>query len=450
MRILCALSLAMSIIGCEHEKKTYVAWATPDLSKTPLWLEPDPVTGELSATLEATALSTPTTSLLTYGYNGGSPGPTLIAPLGTQLNVEVLNAMNAPTTVHWHGAGAPNEMDGTPRVQDPIAPGEGFRYQFGLESPGTFWYHPHFDTARQVDLGLYGMLIVYDPQEPQPDERLVLIFDSAEENQPRDTVEDHRHLDGHAMHWLINGQDQDTFSVGSGAVVRGHLLNASNAGYLQLSSPSMRILAHDQGHQGKVYSGPLILGPGDRAEVEWLPGSEPILVDNKPFSLNGGDTYKESETLFSLVPLGDAPPAEPQAWAERSSEDLNDLLEVSPDFTYVFHGDSRTNHWMLNGETYPNVTPFESAVGRQAIIEVRNLSATHHPFHMHGHPFQVIARNQELVDSRNLHDTINVGNYETLRLKVTFTRPGDWMVHCHILPHAYAGMMSFMNIEPNQ
>ena len=63
---------------------------------------------------------------------------------------------------------------------------------------------------------------------------------------------------------------------------------------------------------------------------------------------------------------------------------------------------------MLNGETYPDVTPFEAQNDTTAIIEVRNLSATNHPFHMHGHAFQVIARNGEPVDSRNRHDTIDV------------------------------------------
>ena len=105
---------------------------------------------------------------------------------------------------------------------------------------------------------------------------------------------------------------------------------------------------------------------------------------------------------------------------------------------------------MLNGETFPEVTPYESSVGKTVVLEVRNLSSSHHPFHMHGHPFQVIARNGQAVDPRNLHDTIDVALYETLLLKVQFTRPGDWMVHCHILPHAYAGMMTYMNIGPIQ
>ena len=102
---------------------------------------------------------------------------------------------------------------------------------------------------------------------------------------------------------------------------------------------------------------------------------------------------------------------------------------------------------MLNGETFPHVTPFDAQNDTTVIIEVRNLSATNHPFHMHGHAFQVIARNGEPVDSRNRHDTVDVAIFETLRLRVDLTNPGDWMVHCHILPHAYAGMMTFMTVR---
>ena len=249
------------------------------------------------------------------------------------------------------------------------------------------------------------------------------------------------------MGWLINGQETDTFTVSSGAVV-GHLLNASNAGYLKLDWPNMRVIAHDQGYQGRVYETHWS-GPGDRAEVERLPGNEPILVDNQPFSLNGGESYQPKETLFSLVPLGDAPPAPAPLWEELEPDDQSAYLSKSSNFTYVFHGDNRTNTWMLNGQIYPDVTPFEAQNDTTVVIEVRNVSATNHPFHMR-HAFQVIARNGEPVDSRNLHDTIDVAISETLRLKVDLTNPGDWMVHCHILPHAYAGMMTFMMILNDQ
>ena len=165
--------------SCQEDGKLLGTSSAVSPSKSPLIIEADQNTGRVSATLEAGELREASTTLLSYGFNQMSPGPTLIAPVGTTLDVQLLNSMEVPTTLHWHGAGAPNEMDGTPRVQSPVEPGGNFNYQFTLESPGTFWYHPHFDTARQVDLGLYGMLIVYDPSEPQPDERLVLVFDSA-------------------------------------------------------------------------------------------------------------------------------------------------------------------------------------------------------------------------------------------------------------------------------
>ncbi len=437
--------IILCVSACVHEapQEAQIPFAS---QASPLIVEPTE-SGILEIELEASQLENSPNRLLKYGFNQMSPGPVLLAPVGTELRATLVNQLEMPTTLHWHGAGAPNTMDGTPRVQDPVLPGETFQYEFTLSNPGTFWYHPHFDTARQVDLGLYGMVIVYEPSEPQPDERLVLVFDSAAENQPREMIDDHRHIDGHGMHWLINGSTKDTFEVSSGAVVRAHLLNASNAGYLHLNSEGMRVIAHDQGYQGTVHDGPLVLGPGDRAEVEWLPGADPILVDHRPFSLNGGVTYMPEETLFSLVPLGDAPAASPSAMPVSTPEYKDYWTTKSADFTYVFHGDSRTNSWMLNGESFPDVTPFRTNVGREVIIEVRNLSSTNHPFHTHGHPFKVVSRNGNPVDPRNLHDTIDVAIFETMRLVVNTYNPGEWMVHCHILPHAYAGMMTYMIVE---
>ena len=148
------------------------------------------------------------------------------------------------------------------------------------------------------------------------------------------------------------------------------MLNASNAGYLKLDWPNIRVIAHDQGYQGRPTK-TLLLGPGDRAEVEWLPGDEPILVDNHP-SHQWRRELSPKETLFSLVPLGTHHP-HPSGLEEEEQSDQGEYLLKSADFTYVFHGDSRTSTWMLNGETYPDVTPFEAQNDTTAIIEVRNL-----------------------------------------------------------------------------
>ena len=44
-------------------------------------------------------------------------------------------------------------------------------------------------------------------------------------------------------------------------------------------------------------------------------------------------------------------------------------------------------------------------------------------------------------------DTVNVPMKTTARLLVTFDeRPGEWMIHCHILDHAEGGLMGTVRV----
>lgn len=105
-----------------------------------------------------------------WSYGGTVPGPVLRARQGERLSVTVENALSAPTTVHWHGLRLPNAMDGVPHLtQAPIAPGASFTYAFDLPDAGTFWYHPHMQSAKQVGRGLYGALIVEEDTAPRVD-----------------------------------------------------------------------------------------------------------------------------------------------------------------------------------------------------------------------------------------------------------------------------------------
>ncbi len=57
-------------------------------------------------------------------------------------------------------------MDGTPFTQNAVPPGGSFLYKFTVTRPGVFWYHPHhFNSTNQVMRGLYGMIVVTDPNE---------------------------------------------------------------------------------------------------------------------------------------------------------------------------------------------------------------------------------------------------------------------------------------------
>ncbi len=114
-----------------------------------------------------------------WGYNGGTPGPTLEAVEGDRLRIYVTNRLPEPTTVHWHGIVVPNGMDGVAGLnQRAISPGETFMYEFTVKHPGTFMYHPHFDEMTQIALGMVGMFIVHPkrPVGPKVDRDFVMML----------------------------------------------------------------------------------------------------------------------------------------------------------------------------------------------------------------------------------------------------------------------------------
>jgi FtsP/CotA-like multicopper oxidase with cupredoxin domain len=104
----------------------------------------------------------------TWGYNGSQIGPTIEAVEGDTVRIVFTNGLSEPTTVHWHGILLPIQMDGVPDFsQDPVPPGGTFIYEFPLIQSGTYMYHSHFMSAKQVGLGLMGFFIIH-PKNPTP------------------------------------------------------------------------------------------------------------------------------------------------------------------------------------------------------------------------------------------------------------------------------------------
>lgn len=115
----------------------------------------------------------------TWGYNGGTPGPTIEVVQGDRVRIYVTNNLPAETSVHWHGIILPCGMDGVSGLTQPsIKPGETFRYEFIFPDAGTFMYHPHFDSMTQEGMGMTGMIVVHprDPEAPRPDRDFVLML----------------------------------------------------------------------------------------------------------------------------------------------------------------------------------------------------------------------------------------------------------------------------------
>lgn len=114
--------------------------------------------------------------------NGQSPGPLIEANVGDTVRVRVNNLMpNTSTSIHFHGINQGNStwMDGVAGVsQCGISGGGGmWTYEFVVEKQrGTYWWHAH--TAVQFTDGLFGPIVIHDPDEmvPQTDSEQILFL----------------------------------------------------------------------------------------------------------------------------------------------------------------------------------------------------------------------------------------------------------------------------------
>ena len=69
-------------------------------------------------------------------------------------------------------------MDGVPYLtQMPVLPGQEFHYRFVPPDAGTYFFHPHCDTATQLGRGLVGALIVEDGQQAFDDDVVLILKD---------------------------------------------------------------------------------------------------------------------------------------------------------------------------------------------------------------------------------------------------------------------------------
>lgn len=101
-----------------------------------------------------------------------SPGAPLVLTRGVPAEITVVNRMDAPTAMHWHGIELESYYDGVPgwsgtseRPSPMIAPGDSFVARMTPPRPGTFIYHAHNMASDQIGRGLTGALIVLDPLE---------------------------------------------------------------------------------------------------------------------------------------------------------------------------------------------------------------------------------------------------------------------------------------------
>ena len=404
-----------------------------------------------------------------WAYNGAVPGPELRFKQGERLAVAVENALEVPTTVHWHGIRLPNAMDGVPHLtQPPIAASGGrFRYEFDLPDAGTYWYHPHLGSPEQVGRGLYGALIVEERDPPAVDRDVVWVLSDWRLDRQAKSVADFRNFmdSSHAGRIgntvTLNGAIRETFGVRAGERIRLRLINASSARIYGFNFEGHEpwIVALDGHPVAPHWHGRVVLGPGMRADVVLdcaaAPGSRHRIVD---------DFYaRRAYRLLDIVYSSDKPLREAFAPAPRLAPNpvAEPDLQKAARHRIVFGGGmmgampSQREHrglfWTVNGKPVPESdhahTPLlRLGLNSPNVIEFVNDTSWHHPIHLHGHVFRVLSKNGKEVLPRQWADTVLLDPDSRAEIAFVADNPGDWMLHCHVLEHQVTGMMAVVRV----
>ncbi|OCS89166.1 copper oxidase [Caryophanon latum] len=386
----------------------------------------------------------------TYGYNGNFLGPVLHLTKGEHVTIQLTNALDEPTTFHWHGLEvAGDATDGGPHAV--IEPGVTETIDFVVkQQAATLWYHPHpmGQTAKQVYNGLAGLLYIEDdvvrdiPSDYAVNDFPIVLQDRTfvDGNIVYEDVANTSSTLGDTM--MINGV-VEPFLTTRNEPVRLRLLNGSNAltYYLSFSNDMpFQLLATDGGFLNEPQEmTKLTLGAGERAE---------ILVD----LTNVADVALMHDDIVVL-------PIETTGEAVQAnySNTLNeialpvDVTTMEPTKHITMEG--MTTNFLLNGQTYDETRiDLRQQRGVTEVWEIENIineeGAMAHPFHIHGTQFHVISVNGEAPDAslQGLKDTVTVQPGQKVRIAVTFHEVGLYMYHCHILEHEDVGMMGQIEV----
>jgi FtsP/CotA-like multicopper oxidase with cupredoxin domain len=397
-----------------------------------------------------------------WTYNGGLPGPLIRASKGDRLIVHFSNSLPQSTTVHWHGVQVPIEMDGVPGAsQPPVETGGTFTYDFIVPDAGLFWYHPHVMSAAQVGFGLYGPLLVTDPDDPVKvaDELVLVLSDIATDDNGKLHSADSGGVLGALLgregnHVLVNGRIRPTLTVRDGALQRWRIVNTAKSRYFELvlgDGQPFELIGVDGGHmEYSLKRWTIVLGPGERADVLVAPrldGQSLTLITN-PFNRGYGSTeYRSAEDLIVFQPAN-----LPRVAASELPKVARDIPAMSAEgatpiaIDLVMTKAQGITGFALEGGPFWRNTAVRASVGETQLWTITNKAIWAHPIHLHGFFFQEVDEEGVPLSPRAWKDTIHVAVDTTKRFLVKLDRPGSWMFHCHILDHAEAGLMSTVDV----
>ncbi|KAJ5633512.1 ferro-O2-oxidoreductase [Penicillium herquei] len=463
------------------------------------------------------------------GVNGQWPIPVIEVSKGDRLVVNMYNGLETHnSSIHFHGLyqNGTTSMDGPSMVnQCPVVPGASITYNFTLEQTGTYWYHCHTDWCYPD--GQRQALIVHDNNTyfDFDDEYTITMSDwyhkLTEDIRPEFmSLYNPTGAEPLPQAFLVNDTQNTKFPVEAGKTYMLRFINigAFVAQYLYIEDHAMRIVEIDGVYVDETAAEVLYIAVGQRYSVlvtmknsteknyPMVTIADSVLLDTIPsdltlnhtnwleYNTNAGyaqatldiDVSSELDAFddMSLVSYDrEALLPEPDIQVKltvlmdnlingKGYAFLNKISYTSPKvptlYTVLSAGDLANNATVYGEYTHPVV------LDHNAVVEIvlENQDTGSHPFHLHGHAFQLVTRypsygadfydysagttfatynssNETITSSFPTYparrDTLVLppGGYFVIRFVAD--NPGVWFFHCHIDWHLAQGLaMTFV------
>ncbi|KAK1836278.1 putative iron transport multicopper oxidase FET3 [Podospora conica] len=419
------------------------------------------------------------------------------------------------------------QMDGPAGVtQCGIPPNMTVVYRFTADKPGTYWYHSH--NLGQYPDGLRGPMVVIDPNDPNQDsydnevvlsvsdwyhvETLYLVREMLQQNntQFRPPLPDNL---------LVNDSiEKPNIIFNKGKRLRIRLISYAALGSAMISFGSipMKVIMIDASMVEAQSVTQLHLAAAQRYDfiLESTDDSQnfPFLICldlNRDFrNPNLGPLQWNNNMTGYLIANASAPttevleveqwqPADDAAFTDysgtapyktsssASTTDYDKKIQLDFSFCVDSNGYPRAcfnNHTYIDPtvpslytaatiganntelEAYGDVNPFIVDQADVVQIVVNNGDNAAHPFHLHGHQFQVLERaapeagKAPADDSSSSaysaappgRDTLMVNGQSYAVLRFVARNPGVYLFHCHIEWHVEMGLTATIISGPGQ
>lgn len=467
------------------------------------------------------------------GINGEWPLPVIEVDKGDRLVVNMYNGLgDKSTSIHFHGMyqNGSNSMDGPSMVtQCPVQPGSSITYNFTVPQNGTYWYHCHTDFCYPD--GYRQALIVNDVDAyfyDEFDEEFTITLSDWYHELVEDIAPDFMSLynptgaEPLPDSFLFNDTLDTSIPVKPGKTYLLRLINTSAfvAQYFYIEDHTFDIVEIDGIYTERTTASTLYIHVAQRYSILLTTKNstdlnynivtvvDQVLLDTIPSNLQLNYTnwleYNSSATKTqanvtlditdgvpafddsTLVPYDKQPllPDPDYTISLTVSMGLlanglpyaffNNITYTKQDvptlYTVLSSGNLSTDTAIYSEYTNPFVLNHNDVVE----VIVNNADTGSHPFHLHGHDFQVIERyptygddfyDYASTDSGVTYDPSNHTAFpdfparrDTLVLapqgyfviRFVADNPGVWMFHCHIDWHLSQGLAATFIEAPLQ